>query len=73
MSLFSTPKAPQEDPAVKAARERQTRLAENDLTGRVQEQVRRRTRQRIQIFGGGAASPINSSPLFSTASAPLRD
>lgn len=69
MSLFSSPKAPQEDPAVKAARDRQQRLAEDDLSAQIQDVVRRRTRARVQQFGnapaGGAFGGL--SGLFQAA------
>lgn len=51
MSLFDTPKAPQEDPAIKAQRDQQQRQAENLLTGEIQSDLQRRTRSRIQRFG----------------------
>lgn len=69
MSLFDTPKAPQEDPAVKAQREAQQRQAENLLTGEIQTDLQRRTRARIQRFGL-APTPANFSP--SNSLAPVR-
>ena len=51
MSLFSTTKAPEENPAVKAARQRQETLAANDLTSQIQDDLRRRTRTRLQQYG----------------------
>ena len=50
MSLFST-KAPEEDPAVVAARQRQETLAANDVTSQIQTDLRRRTRARLQQYG----------------------
>ncbi len=59
MSLFSTPKAPQEDPSVTAARQRQQQLADDDLTAQIQTDLRRRTRVNLQQYG---ALPAASSP-----------
>lgn len=66
MSLFDTPSAPQEDPAVKAERDRQQRQAENLLTGEIQTDLQRRTRSRIQRFGL-APIPSDFSPSNSLA------
>lgn len=74
MSLFGTPKAPQEDPAVKAERERQARIAENDLSGQIQDNVRRRTRARIQQFGGGGLGGAGGgffAPVAGASASPI--
>lgn len=61
MSLFSGQSAPQEDPAIKAQRDRQQRQADNQLTGEIQTDLQRRTRSRMQRFGLNPV-PSNYSP-----------
>lgn len=61
MSLFSTPKAPEEDPAVKAARQRQQVQSENALTSSIQDDLRRQMQVRLQRFGLVGGNPGGSS------------
>lgn len=67
---FGSSKPPQEDPAVKAARDRQQQLADNALSLELQNDLRRRTRLQLQRFGG--ATPASSlgamKGIFSGAS-----
>ena len=51
MSLFNTPEAPKEDPAIAAARQREEQRSENKLISNIQEDLRRRTRLRLARFG----------------------
>jgi hypothetical protein len=61
MSLFSTPKAPQPDPAVVAQQQRAQQQADNDLTSQIQMDLQQRTRARLQQYGllptGGGVTP----------------
>ena len=50
-NLFGSTNAPQEDPSVKRARERQERLADNLLTSELQRDLRDRTRSRLRRVG----------------------
>lgn len=70
MSLFDAPQAPQEDPAVAAARASQQRQAEADLTGQIQTDLQRRTRSRLQAFG---FTPTPADFSVTNAFAPVRN
>ena len=58
-NLFGSINAPQEDPAVKRARERQERIADNLLTSELQRDLRDRTRSRLRRFG--LFTPVDSA------------
>lgn len=63
MSLFSTPKAPQPDPAVVAQQQRAQQQADNDLTSQIQQDLQQRTRARLQQYGllpASTASPLGA-------------
>lgn len=77
MSLFDSPKidVPKEDPAVAQARERQQSIADNMLTGSIQDNLRRKMQARVQRFGlvpgdssgAGRARPIVQSGFMAPA------
>lgn len=69
-NLFDSPEAPQEDPAVAAARASQQRQAEADLTTQMQADLRRRTRSRLQTFG---FTPTPADYSVGNAFAPVRN